>query len=230
MPDLTLEEVIEAWRGLRHPGDDTPESRKRLRVRVQIMSLLSEGRPATVAEVASRTELSSDEISEVFNQMQAGGAEVDDDGNLVGAALTLNPTPHSFRVNGHDLYAWCSLDTLFLPGLIEQTALVESTCPVTGDRIQLTVTPDEVRELDPSGSVLSITVPGLTPSCGPGSQSGPQSAVCSSMHFFSSREAASSWVEEHPGVAVLTLDEAFRLAQEVWVEPWRKLRGEVAVS
>ncbi|HAC17748.1 MAG TPA: hypothetical protein EYN72_09825 [Dehalococcoidia bacterium] len=39
------------------------------------------------------------------------------------------------------------------------------------------------------------------------------------MHFFSSREGAESWVGGRPGIAVLNLDEAFELAQEVWVRP-----------
>ena len=45
------------------------------------------------------------------------------------------------------------------------------------------------------------------------------------MHFFSSREGASKWANERPGTAILTVEEAFRLAREVWIEPWQALEG-----
>ncbi len=54
------------------------------------------------------------------------------------------PTRHSFRVNGNDMYTWCSLDAILLPGLLETTGEIESTDLVTGDTIRLTITPDEV--------------------------------------------------------------------------------------
>jgi len=50
------------------------------------------------------------------------GMESGDSGNIVGAALTTRETPHKVRLSGRDLYAWCALDTLFIPGLLGEDA------------------------------------------------------------------------------------------------------------
>lgn len=81
---------------------------------------------------------------------------------MVGLALTLNPTPHRFIVKGSTLYTWCALDAIFLPGLLGETAVVESACLTSGETIRLSVTPDSVVTYSPSTAVLSIAVPGLT--------------------------------------------------------------------
>lgn len=78
---------------------------------------------------------------------------------MVGAALTTRPTPHRFRVRGNDLYAWCALDAIFLPGLIDATAEVRSTCPETGQKIHLDVAPDRVESWLRGTGVLSVVIP-----------------------------------------------------------------------
>jgi alkylmercury lyase len=155
----------------------------------------------------------------VFGRLRETGLEFDGDGNLVGAALTLRPSPHRFRVAGRDLFAWCSLDTLFLPGLLEETAEVESACPVTGVPIRLRVTPDRVEAYSPATTVLSIVLPGISCST---DRTGPASSVCSQMFFFANRSAAESWVRDRAGVAVLTVEEAFELARQRFIEPARR--------
>jgi alkylmercury lyase len=95
--------------------------------------------------------------------------QVDDDGAVVGAALTLRPTPHRFRVRGHDLYAWCGFDALFLPIVLGERAEVASTCPVTGEAIHLTVEADgTVSGAEPPGVVVGIVGPQVMALC-PGS-------------------------------------------------------------
>ena len=88
----------------------------------------------------------------------------------------------------------------------------------TGAAIRLTIAPDGVRAYSPAETVLSITVPGLSCQLDPDDQStGPSSDACSQMDFFSSRAAAEEWVQNHPDVAILTVEEAFELAQRNWI-------------
>jgi alkylmercury lyase len=161
-----------------------------------------------------------EQLEAIFEQFAARGGEFDEEGNLVGASLTLNPTPHHFRVKGNDLYAWCSLDTLFLPGLIGETAVIISTDPVSGEPIHLTITPHKVKEYCPSSTVLSISVPGIScrteTSTGPAT--GPQSETCSQMYFFTSRETAETWLKDSPGIAIFTVEEAWQLAKAHWLD------------
>jgi alkylmercury lyase len=87
--------------------------------------------------------------------MQTDGA-----GSLVGAALTTAETPHLMRVAGKELFAWCALDTLFIPGLLGESAEVEPTCASSGDRIRLRVAPDAIESREPAGVWASVFLPG----------------------------------------------------------------------
>jgi alkylmercury lyase len=216
MQNPTLDEIIKAW----HHRTQQDSPLKMDSFCTQAIRLLAEGQPVSAGQLATTSQLSPAEVDDSLSQLNKCGCEFDDTGSLVGAVLSLNPTSHQFQVNGRALFAWCALDTLFLPALLGQSAHVESTCPTTGTRIRLTVTPEGIEALDPSDTVLSMVIPGVTPQCNPGSQSGPQGPLCSAIYFFSSREAASTWLVAHPGTAILSAEEAWQLAREVWIEPF----------
>jgi alkylmercury lyase len=188
MQKPNLSEIIQAWQ--QRTQRDSPL--KMAEICIQSMRLLAQGQPVSAIQLAEASRISMTETSDALNRLNQCGCEFDAKGNLVGAVLTLNPTPHQLQVNGHQLFAWCALDTLFLPALLQQLARVESTCPATGAKIRLTVTPEGIATVDPPETVLSIVIPGVTPNCEVGAKSGPQGPVCSTMHFFSSREAAST--------------------------------------
>ena len=63
--------------------------------------------------------------------------------------LSLRPTEHHFDVEGRRLYTWCAWDTLFLPALLDEQALLESNCPLTDVRASLTVAPELVLASQP---------------------------------------------------------------------------------
>jgi alkylmercury lyase len=217
MKNPNLDEIIKAW--YFRTQQDSPL--KMTSVCIQVIRFLAHGRPVSTDRFAALSHLPLDEVQAAFSQLKKCGAEFDDQGHLVGAILSLNPTPHQFRVNGRELFAWCALDTLFLPTLLQQSAQVESTCPATGAILRLTITPEGVQMLDPSGMILSIVTPGITPGCEPGAKSGPHGPVCSAMHFFSSGEAARPWLIAHPGLVIFSVQEAWQLAHEVWIEPFQ---------
>lgn len=102
------------------------------------------------------------EAKELFDGLATVGMQMDEDGNILGAALTARETPHKIRLAGKDLYAWCSLDTLFIPGLVGETAGIESTCPSSGETIRLTVSPERVEAAEPSSTWLSVFLPGAS--------------------------------------------------------------------
>jgi len=222
MQTLIADEIINAWVGQDNAISAELEDMLDLEIELTtgFLQILSAGQPVSAAHLAERVGLPVEQIEAIFEQFAARGGEFDAQGNLVGAALTINPTLHRFRVKGNDLYAWCALDTFFLPNLIGETAMIESIDPISGEPIRLTITPDGVAEVHPASTVLSITIPGVScrteTSSGP--DTGPHSEACSQMYFFTSPETAEIWLEDRPGIAIFTVEEAWRLAKAHWID------------
>lgn len=172
--------------------------------------LLADGKPVTAAMLAGAAGISIAEAEAYIESGERTGLEVET-GAIVGAALTLRPTQHQFTVRGNDLYTWCGFDALFLPIILGERAKVTSTCPVTRAEVNLTVEPDgTASDVTPGTAVVAIVGSDVTSSCdtiGPGSQ------VCTQMPFFASREAGEKWLADHPGVAIVDLDQAREIAR-----------------
>ena len=216
MESLDLDEIIEAWSSSKKMNFSENEAKL---VRA-MYAPLAEGEPLAPADVATNSGIPVKVIEKSFRLMKRSGAEFDESGNLIGNALTLRPTKHKFIVDGQELYAWCAVDTLFLPGLVGKTADVESICPATGERIRLRISPTGIESVDPSEAVVSVVVPGASAACGPGQGKGAHSASCQSMNYFVSREAAWKHLGPDSDVAILDVQEASQLAQKVWVVPY----------
>jgi alkylmercury lyase len=206
MEEQNLDELITNW-DFENNGIPAEESTLAARLEILMYRILADGHPVSTARLATAANVPIEIINTLFEQGRKRGGEWDDDGRLLGNVLTLIPTVHNFKVNGKELYTWCSLDAMHLPGLLDQTAEVESTDPINGEKIHLTIPPDGVPTYDPPGTVLSIVLSG-------GDRSGPQSPLCSQMHFFSSRETAEIWVKDHPDATIMTVEDAYQLVRE----------------
>ena len=213
----TTEKIRSAWMERRNAEAQNPA---RVEFATSLLSELANGNPVTPKRAAELTAgVTEKEAAELFRQAAEQGAEVDENGDLVGNALTLNHTPHRFRIRGNDLYAWCSLDTLFLPALIGDVAEIESTCPISGETIQLTVGPEGLRSYGPPTAVSSVVVPGKTPSCDIDASTGPTSSTCTQMHFFANARAAATWARDHDGVEIVSMEQANEIARALADHP-----------
>ncbi len=175
--ETDLQDIITTWKSIRRGRETLSSTVGAANLTTDILGAIADGRPVSTTAFAQRTGLDSDAVGGIFDRMRNAGSEFDADDNLVGNVLTQIPTPHSFKVDSGELYAWCALDTLFLPGLMGRSAEVESTCPATGQEIRLTVAPDHIESSNPDGIVLSIIIPGEADGTGAGSISGPQCAT-----------------------------------------------------
>src|SRR5260370_2815629 len=157
-------------------------------------------------EIASALDLPQQTAREVLHKM----CERDGDGNVVGiAGLSQNQHPHRFTVNGIRLSTWCAWDSLFLPVMLQQTALVSSSCPTTGETIRLTITPEGVTSYQPASTVISIVIPQPTTS-GLESVEEIWTTFCHHVHFFASPQGAQDGVAARgQKIAILTIAEAF---------------------
>src|SRR5215469_12891358 len=166
--------------------------------------------PQQVERIAAALDIEQQTTREVLHKL----CERDGDGLVVGiAGLSQNQHPHSFSVNGVQLTTWCALDTLYLPVLLQQTAEISSPCPVTGEVIRLTITPQGVRSKHPASASTSIVIPQPRTS-GLESVEEIWTTFCSHVHFFASPQAAQEWVAtREQQIVILTTEEAFALGQ-----------------
>lgn len=65
---------------------------------VPLLRLLAEGEPVTVAELATASGRSEDTVRQGLAAVP--DTEYDDEGRIIGLALTMRPTPHRFTLAG----------------------------------------------------------------------------------------------------------------------------------
>jgi alkylmercury lyase len=117
-------------------------------------------------------------------------------------------------LEGHALYAWCAPDTLYNLIVLNQPAQVVSQCPVTGARIEISLTPDRLERLSPASALVSLVRDGRAfqrlqeAGC-------IRQGACNSQFFFASQQVAAPWASEHPDFLVLPVDEAFASLREI---------------
>jgi alkylmercury lyase len=114
------------------------------------------------------------------------------------------------QVEQRTLFAWCAFDTLTYPVDLHLSAQVTSRCPVTGRSIRLTVTPEQVLDLDPGEAQVSLVVDVAAGCC-----HNVREDVCHYGHFFASREAAFLWQAAHQEAVILSVEEAYQVGKLV---------------
>ena len=205
---LNFEELVDhiaAWF-----GETLPRSEDR-RLLPPTLQELAKGRPVSMEILAEHAGIPVEEAQAFLRR--AGGEWDSTAKQLIGWGLTHTPTPHRFRVNGHDLYTWCAADSIFFPVVIGAPARIVSPCAATGDLIHIDMDPSGVQHVEPADAVVSIVTPSVD-------ISDVRAAVCKAQNFYQSVEAAAPWHEEHPDGLLLPVKEVFELyrraAEAVW--------------
>ena len=178
------------------------------RISIALYRLLAEGEPVLVGELATKVGLDEKRVQAMLRSWP--GVFFDKHGRIQGYwGLAIAEMKHRFEVAGKTLYTWCAWDSLFLPEILQQTAQVSSSCPVTGETIRLRVNPNEIETVDPPGMVMSFPRVDRM-------ELGEDVVTnfCHFVHFFRSPEAANRWLEKHPGHLILSSDDAIALARK----------------
>jgi len=173
-----------------------------------VVRLLACGHPVTPERLASALQMTAEQVAGVLAGL--ADLEVDQSGNVVGWGLTLIPTPHRFRVQGQTFYTWCALDALTYPALLQIVASVESSCPVSGTPVALSITPTGVHGLTPPGSVVSLVIPGQGSAC-----DGDRKSFCNQSLFFRSKRDALLWQASSPTARLLSVADAYQVGRLV---------------
>lgn len=200
MSSISPEELLRKWD---FEANQTPIETSTLpyRFELQALRLLAEGYPVSAEMVASKLEIPAVIAQSVF-EASRGKGQWDKEGRLIGSGLTLVPTPHRFRIMDRDLFTCCAYDTILLPGLLGTVAEVESPDPLNGNQINLIIGPQGPETYTPKSAVLTVlqvTEPAT----------GPESAVCTNSHYFTSRASAEEWSMDRSGVGIMLIEDAF---------------------
>jgi alkylmercury lyase len=217
MQNNTLKKVIKKYR---EAYDAIPQEALELDLRVtfKTIQVLAKGNPVSPTQLADIWGMPLDQVRGILRQAEESGrVEINDRGELVGAVLSLNPTQHQISMDNQHLYSWCAYDAMYTPGVVGKPAQIVSDDPVTGGRIQLSITPDGVETIRPESAVVSVIDPGGNMSAG------PESTRCTHMLFFESRESAEQWKQDRTGISILTVSEIFELVKEFQINPARRL-------
>jgi alkylmercury lyase len=173
-----------------------------------LVRTLAKGKPVTLESISIALGMPLGDVETALISFK--DIVYDDDGRVVACGLSLIPTPHRFQVNGQNLFTWCALDALMYPVALQQTAQVESHCPVTGLAIRLTVTPTGITALTPAEAVVSIVIPAAQAGC-----CNMRNAFCSQVNFINSPQAADAWRSAHPEATILSVEVAWHLGRAI---------------
>jgi alkylmercury lyase len=204
----------ETMRMLIEPGGPLDYGPNLSRLLVRVMRELAQGRPVPkerVDQIVADVGIAREDADRLLGEV----TERNSDGNIFGVlGLSLNDSPHRFYVNGTRMSTWCAADALFLPPVLDRTASVESVSPVSGEKVRLTVSPQGVEAVDPTGAVLSIVI--VDPAdANMGSVEAIWGTFCHHLFFFASREEAEHWAAGRDDIEILSVEEAYELVRQL---------------
>ena len=175
-----------------------------------IHRLMSTGEPVEPAAAANAAGAAVERVNERLGSWP--GVYRDDQGRVVGfwghSISRLDPE-YRFLVDHRTSYAWCALDTLFIPPLLGKPVRVEASDPVTGEPVSLVVDGDGAHDVKPPGAVVSMLVP-----AGPFGYDVIES-FCHRVLFFASEASGARWIAEHEGGMLLSVEETFELGRRL---------------
>src|SRR5690348_11370345 len=98
-----------------------------------MQALVETGQPVSLMHLDTRLQMSQEKLTAYLARIP--GAELDEQGHIVGWGITLLPTQHLFRLKECPLFTWCAFDTVLFPPLLQVEASVQSRCSATNQPI-----------------------------------------------------------------------------------------------
>jgi alkylmercury lyase len=209
---MSNERATQTMRRLFERGGPFDYDPAQFRLVVGVMRALAEGRPVTtdrVARLAREAGIAPDDADALLHPMTERNAA----GDIVGAyGLSLNDYPHRFFLDGVRFSTWCAEDALFMPMVLDRSAVVESPSPLSGKTIRVQINPRQVEDVEPADAVVSLVIVDSVAravNC----REALQGAICQQIHFFASRAEAEQWAAGRDDIEILSIAEGFQLAR-----------------
>ena len=137
----------------------------------------------------------------------------------LNALCTTDQSPHRARFDGTTQRFVCVQDAFIVPYVVSDVETVEITTesPVSGERIEVTVTDNEVTT-DPAEAVMSVGVAAdiSEPATDADSPEIAYGKICPYGHAFPNREEYEQWADTVDAVTMVApLEDAFQLARAI---------------
>ena len=137
----------------------------------------------------------------------------------LNALCTTDQSPHRARFDGTTQHFVCVQDAFIVPYIVSDVETVEITTesPVSGERIEVTVTDNEVTT-DPTEAVMSVGVAAdiSEPATDDDSPEIAYGKICPYGHAFLNREEYEQWADTVDAVTMVApLEDAFQLARAI---------------
>lgn len=166
------------------------------------------GEPLHLARLAEITGLTPAEL-EV--RLKAVRCTRDKDGRLIDLfGMTLEKTAIALEIDGATIHSCCALWAVMIPKLVNRTAVIRSTDPLTGQPVRLVVSPEAVESVEPSSAAATTAIANVEEIA-----ADVGAAFCSHTRFFHSRESADRFARETTSRYVVSVAELHQVGQDL---------------
>ena len=175
------------------------------RMCISAYRLLAQGNPVSPDALAKAASLRLDETHALISLIPESAYTRRSDGALTEfIGLSIEKTAHRFIVGERTLYVWCVFDALFLPALLQCSAILKTRCPATHEGIIIEIDSERAAPVSPKHPVMSIIAPDNAACC-----RDLRGAFCDHVNFFANEDAFN---RANVDGASVSLDDAFALA------------------
>lgn len=169
---------------------------------------LAFGEPLHLTRLAEITGITVEELEE---RLKAVRCTRDKDGRLIDLfGMTLEKTSIALEIDGATIHSCCALWAVMIPKLVNRTAVVRSTDPLTGQPVRLVVSPEAVESVEPSHAAATTAIASAEEIA-----ANVGAAFCSHTRFFHSRESAERFAKEASSRYAVTVAELHQVGQDL---------------
>ncbi len=180
-------------------GAQPPLAAGQQQIVVGLYRMFAEGNGVVPQTLADHLDVSLDAVDDALRRWP--GVERDSAGRITGMGLTTETTQHRVNIGPISLYAYCALETMFIPAILNQTVEVASLSP-SGGTVSVRLTPHELLSSHPETAVITL----VRPSDRLGDD--VRRSYCCYVHFFLEPSSAEAWTQRVDGAFALSVEDA----------------------
>ena len=184
----------------------------------QLYQLLAQGQPVNIETFASHINLSTNETRKLLDSWT--GVSFNKKHQIDAFwGLSTSKTTHSFNTGQHILYTWCAWDLLFMPIILKQTITTTTQCPISKQRIALTISEHGIEDVSPANAMVTFIKPTLEQL-----KANVTNSFCQYIFFVESEQTGQQWQQQHDNGFLLELDQGFNLGKDIIQQVFKDLQ------